>query len=64
MWAQYKKTFVYVQLVIALVVVAVYGSSNRQLPVAAVYFVIMQVGAVLGASWAARLKQTFLSTKK
>ena len=64
MWSQYKKTFIFVQLIIGFVTVGAYLGTHRQLPVAAFYFLFMQVGAVAGASWAARLKQTLVSTKK
>ena len=57
MWAQYKKTFVVTQLLICLVTLAVYLGAHRLWVLAALYFLTMQVGAVVGAAWALRLKR-------
>lgn len=57
MWAQYKKTFVFTQVLICLVTLAVYLGMHRLWILAAIYFVTMQVGAVLGAAWALRLRR-------
>lgn len=54
MWEQYKKTARGIQLVIALVTVAIVIWS-RHLAAGGVFFVAMQVSAVLGAGWATRL---------
>jgi uncharacterized membrane protein YfcA len=56
MWQQYKKTLVGMQLSIAVMTGAAYMMVYRSLPPAAVFFAVMQVGAVLGAYWGARLK--------
>ena len=53
MWERYRRTFVGMQVFIGLVVVAallIFG-----LKPAALFFVVMQVSAVIGALWAARL---------
>jgi hypothetical protein len=55
MWEHYKKTFVGIQMVILLVAGAVMFWTH-QLGLAALFFATMQVGAVVGATWAQRLK--------
>ena len=56
MWEQYKKTAVGIQIVIALVTVAVLIWSHL-LTVAGVFFLAMQLSALLGAGWATRLSR-------
>jgi hypothetical protein len=56
MWEHYKKTFKGIQLVIALVAVGVYFFFGRHWQQAAVFFLVMQFSAVMGAVWAARLR--------
>jgi hypothetical protein len=51
----YKKTFFGMQLVILCVALAMWAYSHV-LGVAGLFFVTMQVGSLVGASWAARLK--------
>src|SRR5262245_31305373 len=60
MWEQYKKTLVWTQLVILMVSVLVYFAAHRVWQMAALYFVTMQLFAVLGAAWALRLKRKIL----
>jgi uncharacterized membrane protein YqjE len=55
MWSQYKKTFTRIQAVILVVAIAVVFATHR-LSAAAVFFGVMQVGALLGAMWGVRLK--------
>jgi hypothetical protein len=55
MWQQYRKTLVPIQLFIFAAAITCYFVT-RLWPVAVTVFLIMQVGAVLGAAWAARLK--------
>ena len=55
MWQQYRKTLVPIQLFILAASITCYFVT-RQWPVALAVFLIMEVGAVLGAAWAARLK--------
>ena len=57
MWEQYRKTFGSMQVFIAQVTVALYVALGRVWTLAAGFFLMMQVGAVLGAGWAARLKK-------
>jgi hypothetical protein len=54
MWEQYKKTALGMQVVIAIVSVAVL-ILTRQLAAGALFFVAMQLSAVFGAAWATRL---------
>lgn len=56
MLEHYKKTFVGTQILIGVVTFAVILQSHR-LVAALAFFVTMQLGAVLGAVWAARLKE-------
>ena len=56
MWEQYKKTFAVTQIVILTVAVAV-TLWSRAWNAGAMFFVIMQMGAILGAMWATRLKR-------
>ena len=55
MWKHYRKTFVRMQIVIAIVTGIVFFVAQRQLPPAVLFFVVMQIGAIVGAIWAARL---------
>jgi uncharacterized membrane protein YfcA len=57
MWEQYRKTFGSMQVFIAVVAVALYFAFGRSWTLAAGFFLMMQVGAVFGAAWAARLKR-------
>ena len=59
MWAHYRKTFLGIQVVIALVTCFAVLATGYRIPVAAVFFTVMQFGAVLGAMWAVRIKGTF-----
>ncbi len=56
MWDPYKKTFTQMQLLIAVVTIAVLFASHV-LAVAGVFLVTMEAGALIGAAWAFRLKQ-------
>jgi len=56
MWPQYRRTFLGIQVVIALVTGLAFLNTGERIPVAAVFFTVMQVGAVLGAMWAVRIK--------
>jgi hypothetical protein len=55
MWAQYKKTFLRIQILILSVACAILFVTGR-LPQASVFFLVMQIGAVLGAMWGVRLQ--------
>jgi hypothetical protein len=52
---QYKKTLVSTQVLIGVITMAVLIRSHR-LTAALAFFAMMQLGALLGALWAARLK--------
>ncbi|HTQ02781.1 MAG TPA: hypothetical protein VMI54_02950 [Polyangiaceae bacterium] len=68
MLERYKRTFFATQACIVCVTVAILIQSHR-IFAAAVFFVTMELGAVVGAMWAARLKrriersQGFLSSR-
>ena len=53
----YKKTFVGMQVFIALVTAALFVLLHRLWIPAVTFFVMMQVGALVGALWATRLKR-------
>jgi hypothetical protein len=57
MWEQYKKTFGSMQAFIVLVAIALYFGLGRSVVTASGFFLMMQVGAVFGAMWAARLRR-------
>lgn len=59
MLAQYKKTFVPTQAVIALIAVAVLRLSHSW-SLAGLFFLTMQLSAVVGAAWALRLRGKLL----
>ena len=56
MWKHYRKTFTGIQAVIWIVSTVIYFSLGHSLSRAATFFVVMQLSAVIGALWAARLK--------
>jgi hypothetical protein len=58
MWEQYKKTFVRIQTVIAIVTVAMLVVS-RTWQVGMTFFLVMQVGSAAGAIWGVRLRRMF-----
>jgi cobalamin synthase len=55
MWEQYKKTFLGMQIVMWVIAAGVLLGTHR-LFAAAVFLAVMQVSAVFGAMWGARLK--------
>jgi hypothetical protein len=57
MWDQYRKTFVGMQAVILIVTCGMFLAFNRLWALAALFFVTMELGALLGAVWGARLKR-------
>jgi hypothetical protein len=60
MWARYRKTFASMQLFIGVVTLVVLLLSQRFF-LAGAFFCTMQLGAVFGAAWAARLERLFLA---
>ncbi len=56
MWEQYKKTAVGIQIVIAIVTVAIL-ILTRRLAAGGMFFAVMQLSALLGAGWATRLSR-------
>jgi type IV secretory pathway VirB2 component (pilin) len=57
MWDQYKRSFAKTQAVIVVVTVGTYVYLGHGAARSAVFFLVMQVGAVLGAMWGTRLKK-------
>jgi uncharacterized membrane protein YfcA len=55
MLEHYKKRFLGMQSFIAFIVIAVYFAMNHRVVPAAIFFATMQIGALVGAAWAARL---------
>ena len=64
MWNHYRKTFKSMQVTIAVFVAAVYVFFGRRWEAAAVFFVVMQAGALVGAVWAARLKARITAARE
>jgi hypothetical protein len=56
MWEHYKKTFGSMQAAIGIATVVIYFGLQRMPVVTAVFFLMMQLGAVAGAAWAQRLR--------
>ena len=56
MWEQYKKTAKYMQAFIFLACIAIYFMTERQPIAVLTFFLVMQLCALMGASWGARLK--------
>jgi hypothetical protein len=55
MWEHYTKTFLRMRVVIWSVSIAI-GFWSHRLGASAVFFAMMQISALIGAQWAARLK--------
>ncbi|HVZ37200.1 MAG TPA: hypothetical protein VG963_32480 [Polyangiaceae bacterium] len=56
MWEQYKRTFVGMQAFILVAVLCILIGSHR-VYAAGVFLIAMQLGALFGAMWGARLKR-------
>jgi hypothetical protein len=57
MWQHYRRTFAGMQIMIAVVAFGIYLLMGRQIVAAVTFFMVMQIGALLGAAWAARLRR-------
>jgi hypothetical protein len=57
MWNHYKKSFLFIQLLIVIVSLAVYQSANHLVSVTAFFFFTMQLCSVIGSMWAMRLRR-------
>jgi hypothetical protein len=60
MWARYKRSFAGMQALIVVVTLSALILSHR-LYLAGTFFLTMQLGALFGAMWAARLERLFLA---
>ena len=56
MWQEYKRTARFVQPTILAISVGVYLTLHHLVLLAALFFVVMQLSAVVGAMWARRLR--------
>jgi len=59
MLEHYKKRFFGMQILIATVTLGVFLVTQHRLVPAAMFFFAMQLGAVVGAAWASRLKRKY-----
>jgi uncharacterized membrane protein YfcA len=57
MWEYYRKTFARMQMFILLISGALYYALGHRVVMVATFFAMMQVGAVVGAWWGARLRR-------
>lgn len=64
MWQHYKRTFKGMQIMIALAAIAVYLFFGHRLAMAATFYAVMQIGALAGAAWAARLKMILAAARR
>ncbi len=62
MWEHYKKTFKSMQAAIAIATIVIYFGLHRMPAVTAGFFLMMQLGAVVGAAWAQRLRQKVMQS--
>jgi membrane protein implicated in regulation of membrane protease activity len=62
MWEQYRKSLFGMQFVMWLIAAGVLLRTHR-LFAAAVFFFVMQLGAIVGAMWGARLKNKLQGTR-
>ena len=63
MWEQYKKTFLGVQVLAFGVAAWVYLGLTHWWRPSAFVFLVMQIGGLLGAAWASRIKRRIESQR-
>ncbi|QOV88758.1 hypothetical protein [Humisphaera borealis] len=56
MWEHYRNTFAGMQIMIGVVTASIYLFFGQSIFVASVFFLVMQLSAVIGAVWAVRLR--------
>ncbi len=62
MWcAHYRKTFIWMQLLIILMAFQIHRFAHQIWSITAVFYVVMQLGALLGAIWASRLTRRLVA---
>ena len=61
-WAHYKKTFLLMQLLIVLIAAQVHRQAQHIWVVTLVFFLVMQLGALVGALWAGRLRRRLVAS--
>jgi hypothetical protein len=57
MWDHYRRSFLFIQLLILLVSWTVYQGAERRLDVTSFFFFTMQLCSVIGSMWATRLRR-------
>ena len=57
MWDHYKKTFNSVQAAILIATIVIFFGLHHMWFVTAVFFLTMQLGSLVGAAWATRLRR-------
>lgn len=62
MWNHYKRTFWRIQIPITLITIAVYFITHGNWRNAMLFWVVMQISALIGANWANRVSK--LSTRQ
>ena len=63
MWQHYRKTFIPMQLGIITICCILYFKMGTSLPSTAIYLLIMEAAAVVGAMWATRLRARITATR-
>jgi hypothetical protein len=56
-WEQYKRSFSRTQVVILIATIAIYMYLDHGVARTAVFFLMMELGAIAGAIWGVRLKR-------
>jgi hypothetical protein len=64
MWEQYRKSFIFTQIFILVILAVLIFFAKAGWQRAATAFVFMQVAAVIGAWWGARLKRKILAARE
>jgi len=64
MWAQYRKTLIPTQVVILTVCLCMYFVFKAPWQGILAIFLAMQIGAILGARWAVRLKRKIEASRQ
>ena len=63
MWNQYRKSFAFIQVCIAITAYLVHQQTGYRMGMTAVFVAVMELSAVVGAWWAARLKSRILAAQ-
>lgn len=63
MWEQYKRTFLSTQIFIAAITAILYFKLGGHLIVTMTFLATMELGGLVGAAWASRLKRMMESRR-